>query len=492
MLVSTPPHLSFNASTVARAQVIRPNPLRERVSNALRLKLKLDFVDVSIAPKGNLEPRAGNLPRRRKPGFTGHLITRYLYAHPDRGQKFTFAVGARSKSKLNDLVSELSLDSTVETIVVDVTKPEQIESAVKKVKVVINTVGPYHRWGTPVVGACVRNGIHYVDLTGEAFWIRDIIDKFDYVASRTGSIVVPSSGFDSVPSDAVVFLANKTFKETMGLDTAIENSTTAVKIKGGISGGTLSTIISSMEEVPKDKLRRAARGYALSPVKGLSYPPIKLLYSLPIKNIVGSFFGMAPGNKQIVQRSWGLQELEARTLALGSGQGIAEQKKLTYGRQLKYDEFLAMPNRFIAAAFSFVFAVSMATLAFVKPWRWLVKKLVTQPGSGPSDESMKKGWFSYTNISSSVPTASSPRRYVETTIHAKGDPGYLATAVMISESALAILLEHDKLPALGRRGGILTPMTALGDVLIKRLTDTGRFTFNSELLSVDTEAKKTR
>lgn len=85
MLVSTPPHLSFNASTVARAQVIRPNPLRERVSNALRLKLnlKLDFVDVSIAPKGNLEPRAGNLPRRRKPGqSTNRKVNLTLFLSP--------------------------------------------------------------------------------------------------------------------------------------------------------------------------------------------------------------------------------------------------------------------------------------------------------------------------------------------------------------------------------------------------------------------------
>lgn len=61
---------------------------------------------------------------------------------------------------------------------------------------------------------------------------------------------------------------------------------------------------------------------------------------------------------------------------------------------------------------------------------------------------------------------------------------------MISESALAIHLDHDSLPALGRRGGVLTPMTALGDALIRRLTDTGRFTFTSGL--IDEEAKKTR
>lgn len=79
------------------------------------------------------------------------MITRYLYAHPDRGQKFTFAIGARSQAKLNELIAKLSLDSSIETIVVDVTKPEQVEKTVKKAKVVINTVGPYVRWGTPVV-----------------------------------------------------------------------------------------------------------------------------------------------------------------------------------------------------------------------------------------------------------------------------------------------------------------------------------------------------
>ena len=34
---------------------------------------------------------------------------------------------------------------------VDVTKPEEVEAAVRKVKVVINTVGPFMRWGTPVI-----------------------------------------------------------------------------------------------------------------------------------------------------------------------------------------------------------------------------------------------------------------------------------------------------------------------------------------------------
>jgi short subunit dehydrogenase-like uncharacterized protein len=53
---------------------------------------------------------------------------------------------------------------------------------------------------------------------------------------------------------------------------------------------------------------------------------------------------------------------------------------------------------------------------------------------------------------------------------------------MISESALAIALEKDALPYLAHQGGVLTPMSALGDVLIRRLERSGRYEFKSEVV----------
>lgn len=78
MVVSTtPPHLSFVESTVARAYITYPQPLRERVNNTLQLNL--GSVDLClIAPKGPLGPRAGNLPRRRKPGQKADKTMKYL------------------------------------------------------------------------------------------------------------------------------------------------------------------------------------------------------------------------------------------------------------------------------------------------------------------------------------------------------------------------------------------------------------------------------
>ncbi len=53
---------------------------------------------------------------------------------------------------------------------------------------------------------------------------------------------------------------------------------------------------------------------------------------------------------------------------------------------------------------------------------------------------------------------------------------------MVSESALALLLDYDSLPAFGRQGGVLTPITAMGDTIIARLRQTGQFEFESEVV----------
>jgi short subunit dehydrogenase-like uncharacterized protein len=63
---------------------------------------------------------------------------------------------------------------------------------------------------------------------------------------------------------------------------------------------------------------------------------------------------------------------------------------------------------------------------------------------------------------------------------------------MISEAALALALEHDKLPAMGKEGGVLTPMTAFGDVLVERFRRSGRFEIESEIIVGGEESRKTR
>lgn len=91
-------------------------------------------------------------------GFTGSLITGYLSTHPQRSQ-FSLALGARSPTKIKALVEKLKLsESSVKLVQVDITDEAGVERAVCSTRVVINTVGPYWRWGTPVV-RCVYEGL---------------------------------------------------------------------------------------------------------------------------------------------------------------------------------------------------------------------------------------------------------------------------------------------------------------------------------------------
>ena len=42
--------------------------------------------------------------------------------------------------------------------------PKDLDRLVKKTRVLLNTVGPYHLYGSPVVEACAKNGTHYLDV----------------------------------------------------------------------------------------------------------------------------------------------------------------------------------------------------------------------------------------------------------------------------------------------------------------------------------------
>jgi short subunit dehydrogenase-like uncharacterized protein len=104
---------------------------------------------------------------------------------------------------------------------------------------------------------------------------------------------------------------------------------------------------------------------------------------------------------------------------------------------------------------------------------------------------LERGRMKYVNVTAS--DEPSPR-YAKTVIRGRGDPGTLLTGIMVVESALTLLL--DELPPLAAGGGVLTPMTALGDSLIHRLHSNVRIEIETGLVdSPDDdvgENKKTR
>ena len=96
--------------------------------------------------------------------------------------------------------------------------------------VVLNLVGPYTTRGRPVIEACVAAGTHYVDLTGEIPFVREIVEDFDVAAAEAGVKVVQVCGFEALPPDLAVQLAAETARERW--DAELEQVDVTIAITG--------------------------------------------------------------------------------------------------------------------------------------------------------------------------------------------------------------------------------------------------------------------
>ena len=133
-------------------------------------------------------------------GFTGRLAVAELARHAPRGLRW--ALAGRNRAKL-----EAARDAAdgpgrpAEILEADSGKPETVDAAVSRARVVIATAGPFAAYGSPVVDACVRHRAHYVDITGETPWVADLIERHHAQAASDGTRIIPFCGFDSIPSD---------------------------------------------------------------------------------------------------------------------------------------------------------------------------------------------------------------------------------------------------------------------------------------------------
>ena len=115
-------------------------------------------------------------------------------------------------------------------------------------RVVVSTVGPYRAQGLALVEACAAAGTDYADLTGEVLFIRDSIDRCHDLAAGTGARIVHCCGFDSVPSDLGVLVLHQAAHADDAGD-LLDTTLAVTALRGGISGGTLASMLGQLDEV---------------------------------------------------------------------------------------------------------------------------------------------------------------------------------------------------------------------------------------------------
>ncbi|MBU2668538.1 saccharopine dehydrogenase NADP-binding domain-containing protein [Actinoplanes bogorensis] len=388
-------------------------------------------------------------------GFVGVVTARYLAEHAPAGTRL--ALGGRSEQRLAAVRDKLGVDWPI--VVADADETEALAELAASTRVVVTTVGPYLKYGKALAAACAEAGTDYVDLTGEVLFARHSIDANHETAVRTGARIVHSCGFDSIPSDlGVHVLAQQAAAD--GAGELADTTMVVTSMRGGISGGTIDSMRHQLDVVKEDRgLRRvAASPYSLSPdrtaepelgrqgdtatVRGAEVHP-------SLRGTLAPFF-MASYNTRVVRRSNALTDFR-------------------YGRSFRYRELMSVGSSplspVVANGVKLGFGALMAGL-MLPPTRFVLDKLLPKPGTGPSERSQRDGYFTMDFFTTTTTGARYKARF-----RAQGDPGYGATSVMLAESALALVHDRDALPPSG--GGVLTPATALGDVLVERLRVAG-------------------
>lgn len=386
-------------------------------------------------------------------GFTGRQTVDYFARHAPPGLRW--AIAARSRAKLELVRAEAGLTSRgIDLIVADSSDQASIDAMVSKTRVLLTTAGPFARYGTPVVDACVRFGTHYCDITGETPWIREMIDRYHARASADGTRIVTCCGFDSVPADIGTHVVVGALREA---GTGTREVRAYYRGTGGFNGGT----IASMANIYATQGSAAPNARLADPF--LLDPPIEhsARQKAESRDVVTPFedarvgtwvgpFLMAVVNTRIVRRS----------AALAAERGSAYGSDFVYQEYQRYGAPLAAVKAVAITALLGVVDASFRTSL----GRQLFTSLLA-PGAGPSVEAMDNGWFR-----TDVRGSGEDGRLVSCTIHHKGDPSNRATVRFLCESALALATDGDALPP---GGGVLTPAIALGDVLVRRLRSAG-------------------
>ena len=374
-------------------------------------------------------------------GFTGRLVAEYLNA--EYGDKLRWAMAGRSQSKLESVRSEMGIPDSVALVTADSDDPQSLADMCARTHAVITTVGPYQLYGEPLVKAAVEAGTDYVDLCGEPAWMKDIIERYDAPAKKSGARIVLSCGFDSIPFDLGVYFLQRHAIETTGATcSAVRGRVRAMQ--GTFSGGTAASFMETMKRAggQPEVLDWLKDPFTLVPdFSGPPQPPgHKPIHEADLNSWSAPFI-MASINTKNVHRSNAL-------MGHRYGEGFVYDEMVFTGPGEKGE---AMANHMATAN---VFGENPP-----------------KPGEGPSKEERDNGHYDVLFV------GETDGGKIMASVKGDKDPGYGSTSKMISEAAITLVKD---VPKAKTGGGVFTPAPVMGDALINRLQDHAGLTFTLE------------
>ena len=373
-------------------------------------------------------------------GFTGKLVVEYLVERYLSNPEIKWALAGRNLEKLKSVAKSKNVPDDICLFTADSNDKTSIENLVSKTKCILTVVGPYQLYGNNIIESCAKSGTDYVDLCGEPGWMHEKINALSNISKESGSRIVFSCGFDSIPFDlGVLFLQNEIIKRFNKPAPNVRGRVRAMN--GEFSGGTAASLgatMSALKEKP-ELFAVLANPFALS--NGFIGPDQpadnKPVYDEKLDSWVAPFF-MAPINTKNIHRSNVLMDH-------------------IYGENFCYNEMWIQGTG----------DEGKAAADFISKSNPLSK--APKPGEGPSRESRENGNYDL------LFCGDIDDKSIHVSVTGDMDPGYGSTSKMITESAVCLVKECDDL-----KGGIYTSASSMGTKLIKRLEDNAGLTFKLE------------
>jgi short subunit dehydrogenase-like uncharacterized protein len=408
-------------------------------------------------------------------GIAGRNVAAYLAERAgENGARW--AVAGRDPAKIERVLGEIGV-SAPETIVADIADPASLSAMASRTRVVLDLVGPYTLYGEPVIEACVANGAHYADLTGEMPFVRRMVDRFHNRAAADGVKIVQVCGFEALPPDLGVHLAAETARERWGEELTEADVQVDTQQPGGrlglsdlISGGTLQSTAEAVGGSDADQVTDPAALIAdpalAAEVRRLSPIPLGPRFNAR-GDVIAPMTPAAYINPAVIHRTMALT---------AAGRGVDPTP-------FRYREGVTVPGsgptlplRYAVAGILGAMQAGFGALTRARPAvrrraASALRRILPPSGFGPTGDRLEDWTWQV-----AVDARTTGGHYVRVDVDADGHPGYLTTSRMFGETGL-LLAEDGATPA---GGGCLTPAVALGTGALERFERAGlRFAVSS-------------
>lgn len=353
-------------------------------------------------------------------GCVGGFAAKHLAKQPS----LRWAVAGRNASEIQALAAVLCADpetvSCPKQIVAPLDEKHDPESWLKRTRAVATAAGPFSKHGGEyLLKAAARLGVHYTDTSDEFYWQREMVDRHDETARKSGARIVFSSGFCALAGDlgsqlALAKVSNS--GDTRNVDAWLET------YNGGISAGVLNTFKAMKNaSFPKEW---ESDPYVLTPdaneslkvdssVTGLG----KIGYDWHEGTVTQNIFG--PYDARLIRRSF-----------VTRGQAVHFRAGAPPSMYTKWSAFLALHP----GAWSSLTKCPTPAIFNGGSWRMRLRAFA---GTGKQQESH------------------------EVLLSGSGDPGYRFTSVGLAEAGLCLAGKIEGCMRSGSEGGVLTAMGAL-------------------------------